>query len=101
MGDTGFVHNKNYCKVVVLKVSINVCSKCADAKFHITFVVMLETSISQPSITSLLNCFPGIIYSGGATYLASETYTTKVMWKFASAHFEHTLIETFNTTTLQ
>ena len=64
-------------------------------------VVMLETSISQPSITSLLNCFPGIIYSGGATYLASETYTTKVMWKFASAQFEHTLIDTFNTTTLQ
>ena len=64
-------------------------------------VVILETSISQPSITSLLNRFLGIINSGGATYLAANKYTTKVMWKFASAHFEHTLIETFYTNTLQ
>ena len=42
MGDTGFVHNKNYCKVVVLKVSINVCSTRADANFHMTFVVYVS-----------------------------------------------------------
>ena len=63
--------------------------------------VMLEPSRWQYLITSLLNLLSGIINSDGATYLAAETYTTKVIWKFASANFDHTLINHFDTTTLQ
>ena len=41
--------------------------------------VMLEPSRWQYLITSLLNLLSGIINSDGATYLAAETYTTKVI----------------------
>ena len=39
MHDTGFIQKQNSRKVVVLKVSINVWSKCAVDKFHMTFFV--------------------------------------------------------------
>ena len=39
MGDTGFIQNKNSCKVVVLKGSSNVLSKFSDVNFHMNFVV--------------------------------------------------------------
>ena len=42
MGETGFIHKKNSYKVVVLEVSRKVWSKCADANFHITFVVCVS-----------------------------------------------------------
>ena len=39
MDDTGFIKKKNYQNVVVLKVSSNVWSKCANKNFHMNFVV--------------------------------------------------------------
>ena len=62
--------------------------------------MMLAPSILQPSRTSLFNLFPWRINSGGAKYLAVETNTTTVMWKFLSVHFDHILLDPFNTTTL-
>ena len=44
MGDTGFIHKKNSCKVVVSKGSINLGSKYADANFHMTLVVYVSAA---------------------------------------------------------
>ena len=42
MDETGFNQKQNSRKVVVLKVSMNMWSKFADANFHMTFVVCVS-----------------------------------------------------------
>ena len=42
MDETGFIQKKNSRNIVVLKGSINVWSKCADANFQMTFVVCVS-----------------------------------------------------------
>ena len=44
MGDTGFIQKQRSYKVVVLKGSINVLSKCSDANFHMNFVVYVSAA---------------------------------------------------------
>ena len=44
MDETGFIQNKNSCKLAVSKGSRNVWSKYSDANFHITFVVCVSDS---------------------------------------------------------
>ena len=46
MDDTGFIQNQNSRKVAVSKGSRNVCSKCADTNFHMTFVVCVSAAKS-------------------------------------------------------
>ena len=52
MAETGFIHKKNSCKVVVLKGSINVWSKCADANFDTKCFVCV--SAAKPVAPQLL-----------------------------------------------
>ena len=42
MDEAGFVQKQNSCKLVVLKVSSNVWSKCANANFHMTFFICVS-----------------------------------------------------------
>ena len=42
MDETRSVQKQNSCKVVVSKFSSNVCSMCAGANFHMTFVVCVS-----------------------------------------------------------
>ena len=42
MDNTGFIQKQNPRKVVLLKVSSNVWSKCFDDHFHMTFVVFFS-----------------------------------------------------------
>ena len=44
MDDTGLTQKQNSRKVVVLKGSRNLWSKCADANFHTTFVVCVSAA---------------------------------------------------------
>ena len=44
MDETGFIQKQNSCKVVVSKGSRNVWSKCADAKFRMTFFVCVSAA---------------------------------------------------------
>ena len=44
MDETGFIQKQNSHKVVVSKGSSNVWSKCADANFHMTFVVCVSAA---------------------------------------------------------
>ena len=50
--------------------------------------------------TYMLKHFPGGNNSDGAKVYASETQTTKVMWKISLEEFDHTLLETFYAITL-
>ena len=56
MDETGFIQKQNSRKVVVLKVSIDVWSKCADANFHMTFVVCVSAA---KYVAPLLLILPG------------------------------------------
>ena len=42
MDETGFIQKKNSRKLVVSKIYSNVCSNCADANIHTTFVVCVS-----------------------------------------------------------
>ena len=48
MDETGFIHNQKSHKVVLLKISIKVCSKCADMNFYMNFVVCADKSVAHP-----------------------------------------------------
>ena len=49
MDETGFIQKQNSCKVVVSKGSSNMWSKCADANFHMNFIVC----VSNPKSVAL------------------------------------------------
>ena len=42
MDETGFIQEKNSRKLVISKGSSNVCSKCTDVNFHMTFSVCVS-----------------------------------------------------------
>ena len=50
MDETGFIQKQNSCKVVVSKGSSNMWSKCADANFHMNFIVCVSAakSVARP-----------------------------------------------------
>ena len=50
MDETGFIKKKNLRKIFVLKGSRHVWYKCADANFHMTFVICVYAakSIAPP-----------------------------------------------------
>ena len=44
MDETGFIQKQNSRKVTVSEGSSNVWSKCADANFHMNFVICVSTA---------------------------------------------------------
>ena len=56
MYDTGFIQKQNSRKLFVSKGSIIVWSKCADANFHMTFVICVS---ADKSVVPKLLFLPG------------------------------------------
>ena len=79
MEETGFIQKQNYRRVIVLKGSSNVWSKCADANFHTTFVVCVSDakSIATPLLIPTVNMLNMDVIKGCDTGGARVTKSPK------------------------